>query len=42
MLRQQYDVRSTLLGQAVGLVMHVQYNCLARQLVATGKINAEK
>jgi hypothetical protein len=42
MLLQQYDVRSTLLDQAVGLVMHVQDNCLVRQLVATGRIDAEK
>jgi hypothetical protein len=42
MLSQQCDVRSTLLGQAVGLVMHVQYNCLVRQLVATRKIDAEE
>lgn len=37
MLLQQCDVRSVPQEQAVRLVMHVQYSCLVKQLVATGK-----
>jgi len=39
---QQCGVHSTLLRQAVHLVMHAQYICQVRQLVATRTIHSQK